>query len=45
VAPTLGVVIALFAVALGFVMVQDRRDRRDPKLSLAPVQTEMMGFS
>jgi hypothetical protein len=45
VAPTLGVVIALFAVALGFVMVQDRLDRRDPKLSLAPVQTEMMGFS
>jgi len=45
VAPGLGVVLALFAVALGFVMVQDRLDRRDPKLSLAPVQTEMMGFS
>jgi hypothetical protein len=44
-APSLGVVLALFAVALGFVMVQDRLDRRDPKLSLAPVQTEMMGFS
>jgi len=26
-------------------MVQDRLDRRDPKLTLAPVQTEMMGFS
>jgi hypothetical protein len=45
VAPSLGVVLALFAVALGFVMIQDRLDRRDPKLSLAPVQTEMMGFS
>jgi hypothetical protein len=45
VAPSLGVVLALFAVALGFVMVQDRLDGRDPKLSLAPVQTEMMGFS
>jgi hypothetical protein len=45
VAQSLGVVLALFAVALGFVMVQDRLDRRDPKLSLAPVQTEMMGFS
>jgi|SRR5438876_278740 len=45
VAPSLGVLLALFAVALGFVMVQDRLDRRDPKLSLAPLQTEMMGFS
>ena len=45
VAPSLGVLLALFAVALGFVMVQDRLDRRDPKLSLAPAQTEMMGFS
>jgi hypothetical protein len=45
VAPSLGVVLALLAVAVGFVMVQDRLDRRDPKLTLAPVQTEMMGFS
>jgi hypothetical protein len=45
VARSLGVVIALLAVAGGFVMVQDRLDRRDPKLSLAPVQTEMIGFS
>jgi hypothetical protein len=45
VAQSLGVVLALFAVAVGFVMVQDRLDRRDPKLTLAPVQTEMMGFS
>ena len=42
---SLGVVLALLAVAVGFVMVQDRLDRRDPKLTLAPVQTEMMGFS
>jgi len=45
VARSLGVVFALLAVAGGFVMVQDRLDRRDPRLSLAPVQTEMMGFS
>jgi hypothetical protein len=45
VAGSLGVVLALLAVAVGFVMVQDRLDRRDPKLTLAPVQTEMMGFS
>jgi hypothetical protein len=42
---SLGVVLALLAVAAGFVMVQDRLDRRDPKLALAPVQTEMIGFS
>jgi hypothetical protein len=45
VAPSLGVILALLAVAVGFVMVQDRLDRRDPKLILAPVQTEMMEFS
>ena len=45
VARSLGVVFALLAVAGGFVMVQDRLDRPDPRLSLAPVQTEMMGFS
>jgi hypothetical protein len=45
VARSLGVVLALLGVAVGFVMVQDRVDRRDPKLTLAPVQTEMMGFS
>ncbi|MDP9302521.1 MAG: hypothetical protein M3P43_16760, partial [Actinomycetota bacterium] len=45
VARSLGVVLALLAVAVGFVMVQDRLDRRDPKLTLAPVQTEMMGFA
>ena len=45
VARSLGVVFALLAVAGGFVMVQDRLDRRNPRLSLAPVQTEMMGFS
>ena len=45
VAPSLGVVLALLAVAVGFVMVQDRLDRRDPKLTLAPVQTEMIAFS
>ncbi|HEX2423524.1 MAG TPA: hypothetical protein VHN56_10305 [Actinomycetota bacterium] len=42
---SLGVVLALLAVAVGFVTVQDRLDRRDPKLTLAPVQTEMMEFS
>ena len=45
VARSLGVVLALLAVAAGFAMVQDRLDRRDPKLTLAPVQTEMMEFS
>jgi hypothetical protein len=45
VARSLGVVLAFLAVAAGFAMVQDRLDRRDPKLTLAPVQTEMMEFS
>ena len=45
VAQSLGVVLALLAVAAGFVMIQNRLDRRDPKLALAPVETEMMGFS
>jgi hypothetical protein len=45
VAQSLGVVLALLALAAGFVMVQNRLDRRDPKLALAPVETEMMGFS
>jgi len=45
VARSLGVVLALLGVAVGFVVVQNRLDRRDPKLALAPVQTEMMGFS
>jgi hypothetical protein len=45
VAQSLGVVLALLAVAAGFVMVQNRLDRRDPKLALAPVETEMMVFS
>jgi hypothetical protein len=45
VAQSLGVVLALLAVAAAFVMVQNRLDRRDPKLALAPVETEMMGFS
>jgi hypothetical protein len=45
VAQSLGVVLALLGLAAGFVMVQNRLDRRDPKLALAPVQIEMMGFS
>jgi hypothetical protein len=45
VAQSLGVVLALLAVAAGFVLIQNRLDRRDPKLALAPVETEMMGFS
>jgi hypothetical protein len=45
VAQSLGVVLVLLAVAAGFVMVQNRLDRRDPKLALAPVETEMMVFS
>jgi hypothetical protein len=45
VAQSLGVVLALLAVAAGFVLIQNRLDRRDPKLALAPVQTELMGFS
>ena len=45
VARSLVVVLALLAVAVGFVVIQNRLDRSDPKLALAPVQTEMMGFS
>ena len=45
VARSLVVVLALLGVAVGFVVVQSRLDRRDPKLALAPVETEMMEFS
>jgi len=36
--------LALVAVMVGFVAVQGRLDRRDPKLALAPVRYDLSGF-
>ncbi|GAB4082628.1 hypothetical protein GCU67_11680 [Modestobacter muralis] len=36
--------LALVAVVIGFVAVQGRLDRRDPKLALAPVRHDLSGF-
>ncbi len=41
---SLAVVLALLALVGGFVLVQDRVDRRDPRLALAPVQSDVIGF-
>jgi hypothetical protein len=32
-------------LVIGFVFVQDRIDRKDPKLTLAPVGTEYLTFA
>ena len=36
--------LALVAVVVGFLSVQGRLDRRDPKLALAPVRTDLNDF-
>lgn len=39
------VVGVLFGISLAFTLIQDRLDRKDPKLALAPVETELMTFA
>ena len=38
------VVFVLLGVAVGFVVIQDRLDRGDPKLALAPLRSDMVPF-
>ncbi len=42
--PSLMLVLVLLAIAIGFVTVQGRLDRKDPRLALAPVGTEIVSF-
>jgi hypothetical protein len=44
-ARTLAFPIVLIVLVIGFVLVQDRIDRRDPKLALAPVGADHLTFS
>jgi hypothetical protein len=41
---SLVIVMVLFGIAVGFVLLQDRIDRRDPKLALAPLEPEVVTF-
>jgi hypothetical protein len=45
VAQSLAVVLALFGLAVGFVAIQDRLDRNDPRLALAPVESDIVEFA
>jgi hypothetical protein len=45
VARSLAIVLALFGLAVGFVAIQDRLDRSDPRLALAPVESDIVGFA
>jgi hypothetical protein len=44
VALSLAIVLVLFGLAVAFVAIQDRLDRADPKLALAPVESDVVGF-
>ena len=39
------ILLALFGLAVAFVAIQDRIDRRDPKLALAPVESDVVEFA
>ena len=45
VARSLAIVLALFGLAVGFVAIQNRLDRNDPRLALAPVESDIVGFA
>jgi hypothetical protein len=36
--------LALFTITVGFVLLQDRLDRADPKLAIAPLRPEVVTF-
>ena len=44
VARSLALVLALFGLAVAFVAIQDRLDRTDPRLALAPVESDVVEF-
>ncbi len=45
VARSLAIVLALFASTLAFAAIQDRLDRNDPRLSLAPTRSDVVTFA
>lgn len=45
VARSLAIVLALFGLAVAFVAFQDRLDRSDPRLALAPVESDDVEFA
>lgn len=45
VARSLAIVLVLFGLAVGFVAIQDRLDRNDPRLALAPVESDIVEFA
>ena len=45
VARSLAIVLALFGLTLGFAAIQDRLDRNDPRLSLAPIRSDVVTFA
>jgi hypothetical protein len=45
VARSLAIVLALFGLAVGFVAIQDRLDRNDPRLALASVESDIVEFA
>ena len=44
-ARSLAIVLALFGLAVAFVAIQDRLDRNDPRLALAPVDSDVVEFA
>jgi hypothetical protein len=45
VARSLAIVVALFGSTLAFAAIQDRLDRNDPRLSLAPIRSDVVTFA
>ncbi|MCD6022582.1 MAG: hypothetical protein K0R20_2292 [Actinomycetia bacterium] len=45
VARSLAIVLALFGLAVAFVAIQDHLDRNDPRLTLAPVDSDVVEFA
>jgi hypothetical protein len=44
-ARSLAIVFALFLLAIAFIAVQVRLDRKDPRLSLAPIESDVVEFA
>ena len=44
VARSLAIVLVLFGISVAFVALQDRLDRSDPRLALAPVESDVLEF-
>jgi hypothetical protein len=43
-APSLAIVLAFFLLAVAFIAIQVRLDRKDPRLSLAPLESDVVDF-